>query len=104
MNVTYEQTFHNCRWQEIANLDFIPVQFVDHLIEIVEEENVLLQNGDGLNGASHALTDAIMGRLQCCVLYLSLWVKHRHQCYWIELDIRPAYTQACVVSKYSLSC
>jgi hypothetical protein len=40
-----------------------PFQFVYQLIEIVEEENGLLQNGDCLNGTARALTDATIGTI-----------------------------------------
>ena len=46
---------------------YAPFQFVYQLIE-VEEDNWLLQNGDCLNGTAHALTDAIIEQLQCCVI------------------------------------
>lgn len=77
MNYAHEQTFYNC-W--LPNLGFIPVrmthsslqyapfQFVYKLIEVVEDKNVLLQNGDGFNGAAHALKDTIRGQIQCCIL------------------------------------
>lgn len=35
-----------------------------------EEGNWLFQDGDGLNGAAHALTDAIMGQIQCAYGWL----------------------------------
>ena len=43
--------------------------------QVVEEKHLLLQNGDGLNGAAHALTDAIMGQMKLCNVYLCLWTK-----------------------------
>lgn len=54
--------FKHSIWQ------YAPFQFVYKLIEVVEDKNVLLQNGDGFNGAAHALKDTIRGQIQCCIL------------------------------------
>ena len=51
-----------CKFYWKVNL--APFQCVCQLIEVVEEENVLFQNEDGLSGAAHALTCAIMGQIQ----------------------------------------
>jgi hypothetical protein len=55
MNYTREQTTQY-RWH------YTPFQFVHQLIDVVE--GGLLQNGDGFNGVTHALTGAIMRQIQ----------------------------------------
>ena len=71
MNYTHEQIFQNSRWLYTVTVQTTHSrwQFVYKFVVVVEE-NGLLQNGEGLNGAAYALPDGIIKQIQCCVLYL----------------------------------